>query len=405
MKILLSALACEPGKGSEPEVGFRTMLAAASSHDVWVLTLAQSVPVIRRKIETHEHADRIHLEGIPFGVSGERFDRLTAMGFHWHYDKWQRRAGARAKELDQEVDFDLVHHVTLASYWTRAGAAIVNKPLVWGPVGGGVDPPLLLVPELGVRGLAAGVARDLGRPIAARLPFVRTVQSRAKVALVQNPDTAKRIHVQGRVKVLSNALAVELSEIPVSAAIRSNDILFVGRLLPWKAPMLALRTLRHMTHKDAILRFCGNGPEQGRLERAARRWGLEDRITFEGWLPRSRLLDILATAGALIHPAVHEEAGLCIAEALTLGTPVVCLDYGGPAEVVSHWPAETYVRVPPRRRDHTARCMAGAIDRFLSEGIPVARAVKHARTSFGEQVLAAYERAVDDARHAPSTMA
>jgi glycosyltransferase involved in cell wall biosynthesis len=381
------------------------MLAAASSHDVWVLTLAQSVPLIRREIETHEHADRIHLEGIPFGVSGERFDRLTAMGFHWRYDKWQRRAGARAKELDQEVDFDVVHHVTLASYWTRAGAAIVNKPLVWGPVGGGVDPPLLLVPELGVRGLAAGVARDLGRPIAARLPFVRTVQSRAKVALVQNPDTAKRIRAKGHVKVLSNALAVELSEIPVSASIRSNDILFVGRLLPWKAPMLALRTLRHLAHKDAILRFCGNGPEQGRLERAARRWGLEDRIAFEGWLPRAHLLDILATAGALIHPAVHEEAGLCIAEALTLGTPVVCLDYGGPAEVVSHWPADTYVRVPPRRRDPTAKCMARAIDRFLSEGIPVARAATHARTSFGEQVLATYGRAVDDAPHAPSTMA
>ena len=36
MKVLLSALACEPGKGSELEVGFQTMLAAASKHDVWV---------------------------------------------------------------------------------------------------------------------------------------------------------------------------------------------------------------------------------------------------------------------------------------------------------------------------------------------------------------------------------
>jgi glycosyltransferase involved in cell wall biosynthesis len=230
-------------------------------------------------------------------------------------------------------------------------------------------------------------------------------QSRASVALVQNPDTAKRIRVKGHVRVLSNALAVELSEVPSSASRRSNDILFVGRLLPWKAPMLALRTLRHLDHKNAVLRFCGNGPEQKRLERTARRWGLEDRVRFEGWLPRPRLLELLATAGALIHPAVHEEAGLCIAEALTLGTPVVCLDYGGPAEVVSHWPSETYARVPPRRRDQTARCMAREIDGFLSKDTSIARSVTHGRTSFGEEVLAAYERAVDDARHAPSTMA
>ena len=40
-RILLSAYACEPGKGSEPEVGWMwaTELAAAG-HEVWVITRA-----------------------------------------------------------------------------------------------------------------------------------------------------------------------------------------------------------------------------------------------------------------------------------------------------------------------------------------------------------------------------
>ena len=42
-----------------------------------------------------------------------------------------------------------MHHVTLASYWTRTGVAAVEKPLVVGPVGGGVDPPLRLFPDAG----------------------------------------------------------------------------------------------------------------------------------------------------------------------------------------------------------------------------------------------------------------
>jgi glycosyltransferase involved in cell wall biosynthesis len=403
MKILLSALACEPGKGSEPEVGFRTMLAAASSHEVWVLTLTQSVPLIRQEIENHEYAARIHLEGLSFGVEDERLNQLSPIGFHRRYDRWQRKLSKRALDLDREINFDIVHHVTLASYWTRAGAAVLSRPLVWGPVGGGVDPPLSLIPELGARGQIAGVARDVGRPIAARLPFVRMTQSKARVALVQNPDTARRLQVQGHVKLLSNALAVELPVAAPRSSRRSNDILFVGRLIPWKAPMLALRTLRHLEHSDAILRFCGNGPEQGRLERMARLWGIADRVRFEGWLPRAQLLDLVGTAGALIHPALHEEAGLCIAEALTLGTPVVCLDYGGPAEVVSHWPATMYARVPPRGREQTARCMARAVDRFLSEPQPIPPTVTHSRTSFREEILAAYERATEDSRHVPSS--
>jgi hypothetical protein len=48
MKVLLSALACEPDKGSEPEVGFRALLAAASHHEVWVLTLPESIPALTR---------------------------------------------------------------------------------------------------------------------------------------------------------------------------------------------------------------------------------------------------------------------------------------------------------------------------------------------------------------------
>ena len=400
MKILLSALACEPGKGSEPEVGFQTMLAASSSHEVWVMTLTQSVPLIKRAIKGLDLAGRIHLEGISFGVEDERLNQLSPVGFHRRYDRWQRKASERALELDRRISFDLVHHVTLASYWTRAGVAVLDKPFVWGPVGGGVDPPWSLVPEMGARGQLAGAARDLGRPIAARLPFVRRNQGKARVAIVQNPDTAKRLQVEGHMKLLSNALAVDLP--PPRSTQRSTDILFVGRLIPWKAPMLALRTLRALEHPTATLRFCGNGPEQSRLERAARTWGLEDRVTFEGWLPRSRLLELVGTAGVLIHPAVHEEAGLCIAEALTLGTPVVCLDYGGPAEVVSHWPPDAYVRVPPRAREETARCMARAVDRFLTGPPPIPTAVVPARTSFKMEILSAYDLAVED-RDLPPT--
>jgi hypothetical protein len=152
MKVLLSALACEPDKGSEPEVGYRALLAAASQHEVWVLTLPESIPALRRGLEGDPRASSIHLESIPFG-SRRLLRDLTSWQFHRRYDRWQRDAGDRALQLDREIGFDVIHHVTLASYWTRAGVAAVGKPLVWGPIGGGMDPPMRLLRELGRRGM------------------------------------------------------------------------------------------------------------------------------------------------------------------------------------------------------------------------------------------------------------
>ena len=131
MKILLSALACDPGKGSELEVGFRALLAAASRHEVWVLTNSASVSTVRRALHEYGCADRVHIEGIYFEVDDENYPRLTVPRFHWYYDRWQRKVAVRAAELDRRIDFDVVHHVTLAANWTRAGVTVLDKPLVW----------------------------------------------------------------------------------------------------------------------------------------------------------------------------------------------------------------------------------------------------------------------------------
>ena len=181
MKILLSALACEPGKGSELEVGFRAMLGAASQHEVWVLTNKDTIPAVRHGIQGLPEAERIHLEGIDFGVDAEGIELLTIPGFHFYYDRWQRRAASRARQLDRVVDFDVVHHVTLAAYWTRTGVAAIDKPLVWGPVGGGAEPPLRLLRALGWRGLLEDAGRFLARRFLAQFGPARRAQRRAVI--------------------------------------------------------------------------------------------------------------------------------------------------------------------------------------------------------------------------------
>ena len=391
MKILLSALACDPGKGSELEVGFRALLAAASRHEVWVLTNSAAVPSVRHALDEYGYADRVHLEGIYFEVDDAMYPQLTAPRFHWYYDRWQRKAAARAAELDRHIDFDIVHHVTLAANWTRAGVTVVDKPLVWGPLGGGVEMPVKLVGELGWRGIFEEAARLTTRRLLARIGPARLTRERAVVIFAQNEDTARLMGIDdGRLSVLSNATSVDVREIHPTGT-RRSDVVFAARLLPWKGGRLAVRSLRYVRHPNVVLRIFGEGPEQGRIARAAHRWGVADRVRFEGHVDRAELLRTVATAGVFLHPAFHDEAGLAVAEALSLGTPVVCLDRGGPPELLRHWPGAHAAMISTQSADNTARAIAASIDRFLFDAPPVPPHSRYPETSFDEHLLRAYQ--------------
>ena len=393
MKILMSALACEPGKGSELEVGFRALMAAASQHEVWVLTNSATVPVLRRAIQQYPWADRVHLEGIYFDVDDALYPRLTAPGFHWYYDRWQREAAVRAMELERRVDFDVVHHVTLAANWTRAGVTVVDKPFVWGPVGGGVEQPLRLIGELGWEGMFDEAVRLLARRLLVRVGPARLTKQRAVVIFAQNRDTARLMGVDDRrVRVMSNAISVDVRDIQPTGT-RRSDIVLAARLLPWKGGQLAVRSMQYVRHPNAVLRIFGEGPERARIERAADRWGVADRVHFEGRVNRAGLLRTVATAGVFLHPAFHDEAGLAVAEALSLGTPVVCLDRGGPPELLRYWRGALAAAIAPQSPAFTARAIAASIDQFLSDPPPVRFTAHSATSSFEQELLAAYDTA------------
>lgn len=87
-----------------------------------------------------------------------------------------------------------------------------------------------------------------------------------------------------------------------------------------------------------------------------------------------------------------------MAEALSLGTPVVCLDHGGPGQILSYWPSELTTAVPPDWPRKTVRRLAAAVDHHLSTPPPIAERSTPARTSFTQAVLDAYKEASESRR-------
>ncbi len=394
MKVLISAYACEPGKGSEPEVGLRVVLAAARAHDVWVITRSNNVPSLRDFFAGHVFEDRVHFEGVDLSPRARTIKRIAGLaGMHWYYARWQRAAERRARELDREIGFDVVHHATFASYWTPAGVASLGRPFIWGPVGGGVDVPLPLLREVGLRGAALEIMRVLSRFGAQLRPSFRRRQRAASHVFAQNRETARRLKRCTSISVLPNAVAVKVD--PPPGGSRRRELAFVGRLVGWKAARLAVRILTLVDDQDVVLRIYGDGPDRPRVERAARKYSVADRVVFVGRRAREQLLVEVATAGAVVHPALREEAGWSVSEALALGTPVVCLDHGGPAELCRIWSRTPSRLVKPGSPQVTIHEMARAVEQLLRDPAPVGEEVVPPDDSFAEAILAAYARTTD----------
>jgi glycosyltransferase involved in cell wall biosynthesis len=294
--------------------------------------------------------------------------------------------------LHEEVGFDVAHHVTFAAYWSRVGVRGLGIPLVVGPVGGGVRTPRGLWPVLGIRGMAEEALRTIGRASIASVISARATMHSAQVVLVQNQETANLLAPLADAVVLPNALSLEAGKEIPDRSEGGREIAFVGRLIAWKAAVLAVRTMGLLDDESISLHIYGEGPEKRRVVRAARRWGVADRVIFEGWLERDVLRSRLARAASLLHPALHEEAGFAVAEALAAGTPVVCLDHGGPAELIRRWSDARSQAIPPTRPRATAQAMSDAVCKVIrggangSEGEPP-------RLDYVATVLGAYERA------------
>ncbi len=349
MKVLVSAYACQPEKGSEPGIGWNWVRQIGCIHQVWAITRSKN----RASIETAlaekplPNAHFVYFD-LPCWA---RFWRKDNRGIRLHYYLWQLAAYFQARKLHREITFDLIHHVTYGSYWRPVFLSLLPVPFVWGPIGGGESAPRAFWSSYGLRGKAYEVLRDLARALGARDPFVRLAARRAAVALAATEETKTQLKALGcrKVSVCSNAaLPTEelqgLSNIPFRQG-NPFRLLSVGRLLHWKGFELGLKAFAqfHRQFPESEYWIIGEGPERKRLEKLAREMEVTRSVSFWGALPRSEVLGKLAECDVLVHPSLHDSGGWVCLEAMAAGRPVICLDLGGPGLQVTE---QTGIKVP-----------------------------------------------------------
>jgi glycosyltransferase involved in cell wall biosynthesis len=184
----------------------------------------------------------------------------------------------------------------------------------------------------------ASVARGTGKGFP-----LRWVSYRAKRREIELNRQFARLVVASdymRDELLRNGFAADQIEIhaPVPQAAPTaeapgfsarNLIVYAGQIIRGKGVDVLLESLARVTAPFECV-ILGDGSQRAACERLSARLGLQDRVTFAGFVPQARLAGYYREASLAVMSSVWPEPfGATGLEALRCGVPVVAFDAGG----------------------------------------------------------------------------
>lgn len=376
----MSAYACEPGKGSEPEVGWQWALQMARYHDVTVLTRANNRPGIERAIETLRGRQPVpgfvYYDLHPLLLDLKRRANATKL----YYVLWQRSARDVVARLHQENRYDLMHHVTFAGFRYPTAIWGHGVPTIWGPIGGIESIPLPLLPWRHLASLNHEMLRNANNLLQAAPFHVLPKRARATtLILVSTREMRQTFADLGFESEVMPTIGLNPAELPFQPHRQIEGplrLLFVGNVISLKGIDLALDAVRQ-SEISAIFTVIGTGNYLQAARRQVERLGLGERVKFEGRLSREEVLKVYPRHDVFLFPSLHDTGGYAVIEAMFNELPVICLDCGGPAVAVQ---TGCGVKVPLARRAKVVADLAKAIQ-WYDQNRPAV--VEHGRAARG----------------------
>jgi len=340
MKILINCYACSPYKGSEPGMGWNFVKSLCRLHELHIITESKFQQDLNRYFEEHpEEKPFYHF----YFIKKERHKKLRKIwppSYYWFYKAWQKKALILAKTLDQKENFDVIHQLNMVGYREPGYFYKLNKPLVWGPIGGMCISPWCLLPSTGIYGTLYYGFRNLINIY--QMHFKTRVRSFAKSssaiisATQDNHDGILKRWGKESIIIPEVGMLEDKQKKQISP--RSNNILKIawsGQHTPGKTLNLLLEAISISNLKDNIeLHVIGQGKYTLRWKRLAKRYHLNN-IIWHGWVKREEAISIMKECNLFCITSIADLTSTVLLEALSYGLPVIALNHCGFSNVIT----------------------------------------------------------------------
>ncbi|GAT31754.1 glycosyltransferase [Terrimicrobium sacchariphilum] len=393
-RVVISAFACSPFRGSESSVGWNIISRLDPDISVTVLhgdltASRQSAREIELYYSNSRKPENLAFEYVAPTKSARIFEYIHRFPLFWmlyytSYQIWQRDVFSHAKKAHLREPFDVSHEFTYLSYRTPGKLFNLGIPHVWGPISGSVNIPWPYYKLFGFKSFYRPLSRDFLNYLQQRTSRkCRLAASRTMKTFVGSPEDYRMVtRWTHRPPELLLETGTDLS-FPTRVRERSqrplrmvwSGLFQARKALPILFDALALLTNEVKWELDIL----GDGPFRSLWHALARPLASRGTIRWHGSLPRKDALEVVNSCDVLVHTSLKEASTAVILEAISFGLPVVCHNSSGMAVAVddtcgikipvvdpqtsAHGFADAITKLAQRDSDLLTKLSIGAIKR------------------------------------------
>jgi len=334
MKILVSAYACEPYKGSEPGIGWNFVNEMSKYHEVHVITRSNNQEGISNSLSEHNPNLVFHYYDLPdFFLRLKKGRKL----YQPYYYLWQVGMYFKYKNFVNNYGFDIVHHVTFGADWMPSLLMLTKPFSIYGPVGSEeiYNPIFKSLPtKLKLKELIRRWVKmyfyyiDPLRWLTI-LSADLIISHSSKYVRYKYPKFLS-YKVRPHLQTGLNISEPEYSDMDVPLVSTGKDIVFIiaSEFYAWKGVLIAAEVfarLAHLRHNVKLV-ILGDGPEKQNLKTIFDQHGVNHLVTFKGFVPKHVLLQELYKADILLYPAYHHGFPTVILQSMYAYLPIIAME-------------------------------------------------------------------------------
>ncbi|MFD2602753.1 glycosyltransferase family 4 protein [Flavobacterium suzhouense] len=387
--ILASCYAVNPYKGSEDAMGWNFVMQIARFNKVIAVTRENNREAIERFMAINPASEYSNITFLYFDLPYYmRFWKKGSRGAILYFYLWQKGIVSFVKK--QKLSFDIAHNVNFHNDWTPSFLWKLNKPLVWGPVG---HHPL--IPKMYLRPYSLNYSiKDSLTWLVKKIFWnyssaLKETKDNSAHIWCMNTDVPVKLNLKGNsYSVFPSVASEDYSDTVEVGETQGFHIISAGRFVPLKGFDLTIRSFIQFLDRipfeereNCKLTLVGSGPEKGFYEQLINNSIAKDNIEIIEWIERKELMKLYAKSSVFMFPS-HEGAGMVVAEALSFGLPVICLDNIGPGQYIT---PECGFIIPQTNYDATVSGLDDALYKLFNDNSLLAKMSRNARERYNER--------------------
>ena len=368
IRVLISAYACEPNKGSEPGVGWNWALQMAKMDEVYVITRSNNRKVIETFLQKHP-VEHLHFYYHDCATWKRKMKKLPN-GIFVYYKMWQKEILPIARKIVEDEKIDIVHHITFNEFRTPGKLYQLPVPFVWGPIGGGqFYNPIFKDAYFSRKDINKEKLRNfINRFYLIFSSDIKAAVKKANTILIADqstesimPKSRKYVRLLETGYDLKRNEAKDYEEDLTINKMRPIRLLWVGGIWPRKGLKVLIDALHNSQFENYSLSIVGDGQDRKASERLVREYGIEEKVRFLGALSYDEVNSLYDNADVFVFTSLRDTSGNVVLEAMSHGLPVIAINHHGVGEIVTD---ATGIRIDPISYDSVKSDLAKAIEKY-----------------------------------------